>query len=150
MMERGIYGDFVLWYNYFFGLNGIVVQDMRAANMTNETANMTMLGSDMIGSLVGGATEVPAGMENIVAWIIKQVNYKVAQLDITKYLNDSGASAAAAGGAAVPSAPSGGEVAVVIIAPSALFNASEYLASNTCQLQIAQGGASNDTICCNN
>jgi hypothetical protein len=36
LTERGIYPDFELWYNTFFGINGIVVQDMQA-NATNAT-----------------------------------------------------------------------------------------------------------------
>ena len=71
LTKRGIYPDFVLWYETFFGNNGIVVMEMQGmnetANMTNETLGTS---NDLIRVLAGGATEVPAGLENIVAWII--------------------------------------------------------------------------------
>jgi len=143
LTERGIYLDFELWYNYFFGTNGVVVQNMQAANMTNETvsnetaSNETSAGlGAAAGGLAGGATAVPAGMENIAAWIIAQVNMKIAQIDILKYFNATGVNMTVPEVVVPPVAPSGGEVApiVVMIPPSRLFNASEYQASSTCQL----------------
>jgi hypothetical protein len=130
---RGIYPDFVLWYETFFGSNGIVVVEMQAKNHTNQTG----LGAsqNMISAFAGGATAVPAGLENIAAWIITQLNMKMAQINITQYFNASGVNISGGGAAVIP-APSGGEAAaaVAVIAPSSLFNASEYLASSTCQL----------------
>ena len=86
-------------------------------------------------ALAGGASAVPAGLENIVGWIITQLNFKMSQINVTQYFNASGVNISG-GGAAVLPAPSGGEAAAVVavIAPSSLFNASEYLASSTCQL----------------
>ena len=131
---RGIYPDFVLWYDTFFGTDGIVVMEMQAMNQTNQTTNQTGLGASQ-NALVGGATAVPAGLENIVAWIISQVNMKMTQINVTQYFNASGVNISGGGAAVMPApAPSGGAVAVVVIAPSSLFNASEYLASSTCQL----------------
>ena len=77
----------------------------------------------MIGALAGGATQIPAGMENIVAWIIVQLNMKLAQIDIPQYLNVSGVNIS--GGAAPMPAPSGGEEAAAVdIGPASLFNSS--------------------------
>ena len=130
---RGIYPDFVLWYETFFGSDGIVVTEMQAKNQTNQTG----LGAsqNVASVLAGGATAVPAGLENIVAWIITQLNMKMAQINVTQYFNASGVNISGGAAAAIP-APSGGEAAAAIayIAPSSLFNASEYLASSTCQL----------------
>ena len=165
LTERGIYLDFELWYNYFFDTNGVVVQIMQAANMTNETvsnetasSNETAPAADGLGSaaagLAGGATAVPAGMESIAAWIIAQINIKISQIDILKYFNATGVNMTmpeVVPPVVVPPS-SGGEVtppAVMILAPSKLFNSSEYQASSTCQLQTAGDQATNDTICCN-
>jgi len=130
---RGIYPDFVLWYETFFGSDGIVVVEMQAKNQTNQTG----LGAsqNMTSVIAGGATAVPAGLENIVAWIITQLNMKMAQINVTQYFNASGVNISGGGAAVIP-APSGGEAAaaIAVIAPSSLFNASEYLASSTCQL----------------
>ena len=73
LTERGIYNDFALWYQTFFGIDGIVVMEMTQANQTanmtgNETeSNATLQASALL--LAGGSTAIPAGMENIVAWI---------------------------------------------------------------------------------
>ena len=153
---RGIYPDFVLWYETFFGTNGIVVQENQAINQTNQTG----LGAshNVVNALAGGASAVPAGLENIVAWIITQLNFKMSQINVTQYFIASGVNISG-GGAAVLPAPSGGEAAAVVavIAPSSLFNASEYLASSTCQLQTSEAlGATdgivgaNDSLCCIN
>ncbi len=105
----------------------------------------------------GGATMVPAGMENIVDWINKQVNNKLAQFDILQYLSASGVNVT--GGPALVSAvnvtnetvPANVTEVVVIAAPASLFNVSEYVASSTCQIQAGAQGetAANDTLCCN-
>ena len=131
---RGIYPDFVLWYETFFGINGIVVTEMQAMNQTNQTDGLGA-SQNATSAFAGGATAVPAGLENIVAWIIGQLNMKMAQVNITQYFNASGVNISGGGAAAIP-APSGGEAAaaIAVIAPSSLFNASEYLASSTCQL----------------
>jgi len=90
----------------------------------NQTANQTAggLGSSIASGLAGGATQIPAGMELIVAWIIKQVNMKVAQINIPQYLNASGVNITGGAVSVIP-APSGGAVpAVGLIAPAALFS----------------------------
>ncbi len=133
LTERGIYPDFVLWYMTFFGNNGIVVMDKQSQNQTaNQTEEALGGTQNMTSALAGGATQIPAGMENIVAWIITQLNMKLAQINIPAYLNNTGVNIS--GGAVAPPAPSGGAVAVGVIAPSTLFNTSEYIASTTCQL----------------
>jgi hypothetical protein len=78
----------------------------------------------MTSALAGGATQIPAGMENIVAWIIAQLNMKLAQINIPQYLNVSGVNIS--GGAAALPAPSGGAAAAAagIVAPASLFNTS--------------------------
>jgi hypothetical protein len=128
---RGIYPDFVLWYDTFFGTDGIVVMEMQAMNQTNQTD----LGAsqNMTSVLAGGASAVPAGLENIVAWIISQVNMKMAQINVTQFFNASGVNISGGAVAVIP-APSGEAAVVAVIAPSTLFNASEYLASSTCQI----------------
>ena len=154
LTERGIYPDFELWYMTFFGNNGIVVMDKQGQNQTaaNQTEGGLGGAQNMTSALAGGATEVPAGMENIVAWIIVQLNMKMAQLNIPQYFNASGVNIS--GGAGGLPTPSGGAAAAVvgIVAPASLFNQSEYVASSTCQLQGGSQGenAANDTLCCNN
>lgn len=126
---------------------------------------------------VGGATEIPAGMESIVAMINEMVAQKMRQIDIAKYLNDSGAlpygvpvtglgqelqnvTNETAGNATnatnATNASNETNVLIVVVAPPVLFNLSEYQPSNTCQIQGA-GAANatgnetlNDTLCCNN
>ena len=112
-------------------------------------------------------------MENIVAMILEMINLKMKQIDVAKYLNDSGALPYG-----VPVTGLGQEVSNMtnetatnataanvtnatgmLIAPSILFNISEYQPSNTCQIQGAENASAgnmtandtlNDTLCCNN
>ena len=100
----------------------------------------------MSSQFVGGATEIPAGMENIVAMILEMINLKMKEIDVARYLNNSGALPYG-----VPVTGLGQEVANMtnetagnatavnvtnatgrIIAPAILFNLSEYQPSNTC------------------
>jgi hypothetical protein len=37
----GVYQNFSVWYNYFFGTEGLIVQNFTKANATNETSNAT-------------------------------------------------------------------------------------------------------------
>ena len=180
MTARGLYKDFQLWYLIFFGTStstpGLVplnfTQQAGGANETaaaNQTANQTSGGARLLqgaadsaqqnvqAMFVGGATEIPAGMENIVAMIHAMVNLKMKQIDVAKYLNDSGALPYG-----VPVTGLGQElsnmtnetagnatnvtnVTIVVIAPSAFFNVSEYQPSNTCQIQGNGAAAANTT-----
>jgi hypothetical protein len=106
----------------------------------------------------GGATAVPPGLENIVNWIEMQINNKLAQFNILQYLNASGVNISAGGAVLPPVLPPASNASAAnatlpgaLIAPSVLFNVSEYVASSTCQIQAgAQGAtAANDTLCCN-
>lgn len=110
MTARGLYNDFQLWYLVFFGTSnstpGLVplnfTQQAGANQTANETANETSGGARLLqdassaqqnvaSMFVGGATQIPAGMESIVAMINEMIDLKIRQIDIAKYLNDSGA-----------------------------------------------------------
>lgn len=108
MTARGLYKDFQLWYLVFFGTSnstpGLVPLNFtqsgnQTVNQTEEISNTTLGGKRLLqvdqqnisSQFIGGATEVPAGMENIVAMILEMVNLKMKQIDIQSYLNNSGA-----------------------------------------------------------
>ena len=86
----------------------------------------------------GGATMVPQGMENIVDWINQQVVNKLGQFNVNQYLIASGVNVTgapallSAGNLTNETAPANVTEMVVIVAPSSLFNISEYVASSTC------------------
>ena len=116
-------------------------------------------------------------MENLVAMILEMINLKMNQIDVAKYLNNSGAlpygvpvtglGQEVTGNMTNETAGNATAVNVtnatgMIIAPAVLFNLSEYQPSNTCQIQ-GNGAAAanttgnetmnetmNDTLCCNN
>jgi len=85
-------------------------------------------------------------MENIVAMILEMVNLKMKQIDVARYLNNSGAlpygvpvSGLGQEVANMTNETAGNATAVnvtnatgMIIAPAILFNLSEYQPSNTC------------------
>jgi hypothetical protein len=85
-------------------------------------------------------------MEKIVALILEMINLKMKQIDVVRYLNNSGAlpygvpvaglgqevsnmTNETAGNATVANITN---VSGMIIAPAILFNLSEYQPSNTC------------------
>ncbi len=99
MTARGVYDDFQLWYLIFFGTNiaspGIVPLNYTqgpGANQTNQSSSenqtssgrrlqaevvMTNATGNMSAQFIGGASEIPLGMENLVALILQMVDMKM-------------------------------------------------------------------------
>ena len=105
-------------------------------------------------ALISGMTEVPAGLENLVNLIQQLVDQEFNSLNIAQYLQVTGqiASPPIINATNNTAAPSGGAVIPgVIVAPADLFNVSQFVPSNTCQLNVDDSSnVNNDTVCCNN
>lgn len=83
LTARGIYPSFLIWYNYYFGVNGQAVQYFSIVNSTagNTTASfdintlaMTTLAN---GTIVVAQVNIPPQLMNIVSWVLQLVGSQV-------------------------------------------------------------------------
>ena len=88
MAARGVYGDFLLWYDKYYGTNGLAVEYFRSANQSNASSNAT---NEVLGAstfvLLGGESAIPAGLEAIVNWIKQMAEKKVLELNLPAFVN---------------------------------------------------------------